>query len=59
MKFILKKEDRVCSAKVLKNLKDFVKHYSYGMNSQDKYDSDNNYDTDKEYDYLPSCKECY
>jgi hypothetical protein len=56
--FVLEKEGRICSVKVLKDLKDFVKHYAYGMDGQDGYDSDNDDDTDEECDCLPPCEEC-
>jgi hypothetical protein len=55
---VLKEEERTCSVKFLKDLRDFIKHIAYDMDCQDGYDSDNNDDTSEECDCLPPCKEC-
>jgi hypothetical protein len=55
---VLKNEKHTCSVKVLKDLKDFVKHYASGMDGQDGYDSNNDDDTDDECDCLPLCEAC-
>jgi hypothetical protein len=55
---IFQEEKRIYSIKVLKDLKDFIRHLALGIDGVDRYDSDNDDDTDNEYDYLLSYKEC-